>query len=192
LIITTTKEGNMTNWSDLEIYGLADFDFGVSTGWRVSGPKKLVRKFETPTLIAEAVARPLDQCISGSRTTTMFEADQILPAIIAAQIHMESLGWPSRKKDPASYAIWNKARTAQAKIFKGLVTQLQEESPEFSTVLDGKGGWLAAHGRKDPQLWREPLIIPVAVGNIAKPMWVESITIHKRYSELDQGNITQR
>lgn len=179
----------MTNWSDLEIYGLADFDFGVSSGWRVSGPKLVVRRFESPTLIAEALALPPAMLAKGSRTTTMFEADQILPEIIAAQIHMESLGWPSRKKNPKSYAIWNKARTAQAKIFKGLVKQFQNESPEFSTMLDGSGGWLAAQGRKDPQLWREPLIIPVAVGNVAKPMWVESIKIHKRYSELDQGNL---
>lgn len=183
------KEMNMSKWSDLEIYGLADFDFGISTGWSIAGPKKAVRRFESPTLIAEAVAWKTDMCIKGSRTTTRFEVDQILPQMIAAQILMEDLGWPSRKKDPQTYAIWNKARTAQAKIFKSLVKQLQAESPEFATVLDGKGGWLAAHGRKDPQLWREPLIIPVAFASKAMPMWVESITIHKRYSELDRGNL---
>lgn len=179
----------MTNWSDVEIYGLADFDFGISSGWRVSGPKKVVRRFESPTLIAEAVALPLAMLSKGSRTTTMFEADQILPEIIAAQMHMESLGCPSRKKDPQSYAIWNKARTAQATIFKGLVKQFQNDSPEFSTMLDGSGGTLAARGRNDPQLWREPLIIPVAVMNVAKPMWVESIKIHKRPGELDKSNL---
>jgi hypothetical protein len=181
----------MKSWSDLEIYGLDDFDFGISAGWRLSGPMKVVRRFESPSLIADAVAKPLDQIISGSRTTITFEADQILPAMLAAQNLMEELDWPSRKKDPATYAVWNKARTAQAKIFKGLVKQFQNESPEFSTMLDGSGGTVAARGTKDPQLWRETLVIPVAVGNIAKPMWVESIKIHKRYSELDQGNITQ-
>jgi hypothetical protein len=181
----------MKSWSDLEIYGLADFDFGISTGWRLSGPKKVVRRFESPSLIADAIARSLDQRIRGSRTTIMFEADQILPAMLAAQNMMEELDWPSRKNDPATYAIWNKARTAQAKIFKGLVKQFQNESPEFSTMLDGAGGTVAARGTKDPQLWRETLVIPVAVGNIAKPMWVESIKIHKRPGELDKSNLFQ-
>ena len=180
----------MTNWSDLEIHGLADFDFGVSNGWGISGPRELKRRFESPTLIAEAVGHPPTELTKGSRTTTFFEADQILPEIISAQIHMESLGWPSRRKDPLSFAIWNKARYAQAKIFKGLVKTLQEESPEFATVLDGKGGWLSAYGRRDPQLVREPLIIPIRMINRVVPLWVETITIHKRYSELDQGNIS--
>ena len=179
----------MTVWSDEELYGLKDFTFGVSTGWRIAPQKTLLLRFESPSIIAEAVAFPPVHTGRGARTEILFEADQILPEMLAAQDMMEGLGWPSRKKDKASYAIWNKARTAQAKIFKGLVKQFQNESPEFSTMLDGSGGWLAAHGRKDPQLWREPLLIPVAVGNVAKPMWVESIQIHKRYSEMDQGNL---
>jgi hypothetical protein len=35
----------MTNWSDLEIHGLVDFDFGVSNGWGISGPRELKRRF---------------------------------------------------------------------------------------------------------------------------------------------------
>ena len=127
----------------------------------------------------------------GSRTEILFEADQILPELLAAQDMMEAKGWPSRGKDKSSYAIWNKTRTAQAKIFKGLVKQLQEESPEFATVLDGPGGWLQARGLKDPQLWREPLVIPIEVLKKVHPMWVKTIVIHKRPGEMDQGNIKE-
>lgn len=179
----------MTVWSDEELYGLKDFTFGVSTGWRITPGKILTRRFESPSIIAEAVAVPLEQRVRGSRTEILFEADQILPELLAAQDMMEAKGWPSRSKDKASYAIWNKARTAQAKIFKGLVKQLQAESPEFATVLDGSGGWLAARGRKDPQLWRETLVIPIEVMKKVHPMWVKSIVIHKRPGELDQGNL---
>ncbi len=179
----------MTVWSDEELYGLKDFTFGVSTGWRINPGKVLTRRFEAPSIIAEAVAVPTEQRMRGSRTEILFEADQILPEMLAAQDMMEELGWPSRKKDKASYAIWNKARTAQAKIFKGLVKQLQEESPEFATVLDGSGGWLQARGLTDPQLWRETLVIPIEVFNKVHPMWVKTIVIHKRPGEMDEGNL---
>ena len=182
----------MTVWSDEELYGLKDFTFGVSTDWRINPGKVLTRRFESPSIIAEAVAVPMEQRIRGSRTEILFEADQILPELLAAQDMMEAKGWPSRGKDKASYAIWNKARTAQAKICKGLVAQLQEESPEFATVLDGTGGWLAAHGRQDPQLWREPLIIPIEVLKKVRPMWVKTIVIHKRPGEMDQGNLMKK
>lgn len=180
----------MTVWSDEELFGLQDFDFGVSTGWSMTREKKLVRRFETPNLIADAVAVAGGGIrFRGERTTILFEADQILPDMLALQNKMEEAGWPSRKKDPQLYALWNKARTAQAKIFKGLISQMQQESPEFAKVLDGRGGWLNARGTQDPQLWREPLIIPVALFNQALPMWVTIITIHKRPGELDVGNI---
>ena len=179
----------MTVWSDEELYGLRSFDFGISKGWSIAPGNKLTRTFESPSVVAKAGAVQPESRIKYSRTTIMFEADQILPDLIASQIMMEDLGWPSRKKDPASYAIWNKARTAQAKIFKGLVKQLQEESPEFATVLDGKGGTLAARGVRDPQLWREPLVIPIEVLGQMRPMWVKNIIIHKRSTELDQGNL---
>ena len=179
----------MTVWSDEELYGLKDFTFGVSTGWKFAPNMMLLRRFESPSIIAEAVAVPTDRRVRGSRTEILFEADQILPEMLAAQDMMEEKGWPSRSKDKASYAIWNKARTAQAKIFKGLVKQLQEDSPEFATVLDGPGGWLAARGLKDPQLWRETLIIPIEVINKVHPMWVKTIFIHKRPGEMDQGNL---
>lgn len=181
----------MTVWSDEELYGLKDFTFGVSTGWRIAPHKTLLRRFESPSIIAEAVAFPPVHTGRGARTEILFEADQILPEMLAAQDLMEELGWPSRKKDKASYAIWDKARTAQAKIFKGLVRQLQEESPEFETVLDGKGGWLQARGLTDPQLWREPLVIPIEVMNKVHPMWVRSIKIHKRAGEMDIGNLSE-
>ena len=179
----------MTVWSDEELYGLKDFTFGVSTGWRINPGKVLTRRFESPSIIAEAVAVPMEQRMRGSRTEILFEADQILPELLAAQDMMEAKGWPSRGKDKASYAIWNKARTAQAKIFKGLVKQLQEDSPEFATVLDGPGGWLQARGLKDPQLWRETLVIPIEVLKKVHPMWVKTIVIHKRPGEMDQGNL---
>ena len=180
----------MTTWSEEELYGLADFDFGVSTGWSLAPDRKMLRTFESPHFIAHAVALEPFRIKKFSRTTILFEADQILPEMLAVQNKMQDLGWSSRKKDPANYAIWNTARSAQAKIFKGLVKQLQEESPEFATVLDGRGGTLAARGLKDPQLWREPLIIPIGMFTTVVPMWVETITIHKRSTELDQGNIT--
>ena len=181
----------MTVWSDEELYGLKDFTFGVSTGWRIAPHKTLLRRFESPSIIAEAVAFPPVHNGRGARTEILFEADQILPELLAAQDMMEAKGWPSRSKDKASYAIWNKARKAQAMIFKGLVKQLQEDSPEFATVLDGKGGWLQARGLSDPQLWREPLVIPIEVMNKVHPMWVSSIKIHKRPGELDEGNLSE-
>ena len=179
----------MTVWSDEELYGLKDFTFGVSTGWRIAPEKTLLRRFESPSIVANAVAVPADLRHRNAKTTIMFEIDQILPAMLTAQTLMEETGWPSRKNNPQQYAIWNKARTAQAKIFKGLVKQLQQDSPEFSLVLDGVGGTLAARGVKDPQLWRETLVIPIEVQGQVVSMWVKNIVIHKRPGELDTSNL---
>ncbi|MDH6532369.1 hypothetical protein M2119_000606 [Aurantimicrobium minutum] len=179
----------MTVWSDEELYGLKDFTFGVSTGWRPVGEYKLVRRFETPSIVADAVAVPAEYRDRNAKTTVMFEIDQILPAMLAAQTMMEETGWPSRKNNPQQYAIWNKARSAQATIFKGLVKQLQHESPEFSLVLDGVGGTLSARGVKDPQLWRETLVIPIEVQGAVVSMWVKNIIIRKRPGELDKSNL---
>ena len=179
----------MATWSDEELYGLEDFNFGISHGWTPIHKGIVSRRFETQHLIAEAIASTAGPTSRISRTTIEFEIDQILPEMLAAQNLMEETGWPSRKNNPKQYAIWNKARTAQAKIFKGLVTQLQQESPEFSVVLEGVGGWLAARGRKDPQLWRSPLIIPIEMFGKVFPVWVEIIKIHKRPTELDKSNL---
>lgn len=181
----------MNNETTFAVFGLKDFDFGISTGWAISGDKKLVRRFETSSFKAEAKAVPAHIRYKHAKTTIRFEIDQILPEMIGAQTMMEKAGWPSRKNDPHLYAAWNKARSAQAEIFKGIVKQLQQESPEFATVLDGGGGWLSARGTQDPQLWREPLIIPVGMFNKVLPTWVHTITIHKRAKELDRGNLME-
>ena len=179
----------MKSWAELGVGELDDFGYGVSTGWvAIEDGRTFIRQFETPHFVVNMTAA-VGEVNPRWGTRIRFDVDEVLPDMLAAQDLVKSLGYPSRKGDPATYKVWSRALTAQGRKFKQIIAEVKAESPELSALFTDWGGCSFAHGedRPDPVIRGLPMIRAIATleGDV-RAAWIGAVFIHKRDSYTEE------
>lgn len=186
----------MNSWAELGVGELDDFGYGVSTGWvSIEDGRTFIRQFETPHFVVNMTAA-VGEVNPKWGTRIRFDVDEVLPDMLAAQDLVKSLGYPSRKGDPATYKVWSRALTAQGRRFKQIIAEVKAESPELAALFTDWGGCSFAHGssRPDPVIRGLPMIRTIAtLDGAVLAAWIGAVFVSKRDSyteELAQRRIS--